>query len=190
LAPFGKLAKFTTKYRKYANIILGGLVARGVLAEHDYTYNLISDILSGKKDSLTSDDIKHLTQLGRAATGAAAVGRNVMAARKYGKLEGENMHKITTKEGNEVYVSKEDAAKINKAGNSKGQKAADADFKAAKKYDANGKEVKINETDGLKETSFKEKPGFIARQAARRVPFTEKRPLGTNVSEGTVKVQT
>ena len=190
MIPAAKLAKFTSKWGKSANTILGGLAGLGIINEGGYTYNMISDLLSGKKKDITSEDLKHLTQLGRSSTGAAAVGRNVMAARKYGKLEGENMHKITTKEGNEVYVSKEDAAKINKAGNSKGQKDADAAFKSAKKYDAEGKEIKIKETDGLKETSFKEKPGFIARQTARRVPFTQKRPLGTNVSEGTVKVQT
>jgi hypothetical protein len=120
MIPSAKLAKFTSKWGKSANTILGGLAGLGIINEGGYTYNMISDLLSGKKKDITSEDLKHLTQLGRSSTGAAAVGRNVMAARRYGKLEGQEMHKVTTKENKEVYVSKEDAAKINKAGNSKG----------------------------------------------------------------------
>jgi hypothetical protein len=131
---------------------MGALAALGIASEGTYTYNMFSDLLSGKKKSITSEDLKHLTQLGRATTGGVAVGRNAVARNKYGDLTQE-VHQVTTAKGEKVNLTAKQRAEVEKIGNSKGQKAANEKFKEY--AEANG--TKIKEGDGLKQGTFKEK---------------------------------
>lgn len=176
LIPGAKLAKFTAKWGKQANYIMGALAAYGIMSEGGYTYNMLSDLLSGKKKSITSEDLKHLTQLGRATTGGVAVGRSAAARNKYGDLTQE-VHQVTTAKGEKVNLTAKQRAEVEKIGNSKGQKAANEKFK--EHAEANG--TKIKEGDGLKEGTFKESPTKLDQAKARRIPYTQKRPGGNRL---------
>jgi hypothetical protein len=114
---------------------------------------MLSDLMSGKKKSITSEDIKHLTQLGRATTGGLAVGKNAAARNKWGDLTQE-VHSVKTAKGKTVQLSAKEKAEIEKIGNSKGQKAANEKFKET----AEAKGTKLAKDDGLVSGTFKESP--------------------------------
>ena len=176
LIPGTKLAKFTAKWGKQANYIMGALASYGIFSEGGYTYNMLKDLLSGKKKSITSEDLKHLTQLGRATTGGVAVGRSAVARGKYGDLTKE-VHQVTTAKGEKVNLTAKQRAEVEKIGNSKGQKAANEKFKEY--AETNG--TKIKEGDGLKQGTFKEKPTKLDQVKARRIPYTQMRPGGSKL---------
>ncbi len=177
LLPGAKISKFVAKYGKQAHVILGLLAANGIITEGSYTYSMLADLMSGKKKNITSEDIKHLTHLGRATTGAAAVGRSAAARNKWGDLTQE-VHSVKTSKGKTVQLSAKEKAEIEKIGNSKGQKAANEKFKET----AKAKGTKLAEDDGLVSGTFKESPTKFDAIQARRIPYTQVRPMGNKIS--------
>lgn len=176
LIPFGKSSKFVAKWGKQANWVLGAMVAHGLISEGDYTYKMIQDFLSGKKKSFTSEDIKHLTQLGRVTTGGVATGRSVAAQRKWGDLTTVG-HQVKTAKGETVKLTSKQKAEVEKIGNSQGQAKANEKFREY--AEKNGS--KLAEGDGLPSSTFKEKPTKWDKTSSRRIPYTQVRPGGAKI---------
>lgn len=156
-------AKFI-KYGKYVNGILAGLNAMGIVMNDDARSAIVKLC---KGESITSDDLTALTNLGRQATGLTGSVRNMRAAIKNAKYKPKEHVKVETTSGKKVYLSKKHAAEMNKVGNGKNGKAKADKYLQRHAVDNKGNKVELDENEGLKNSPFNETNGVIHRTAAK-----------------------
>lgn len=156
-------AKFI-KYGKYINGILAGINAMGIIVNDDARKAIVKLC---KGESITSDDLTALTNLGRQATGLTGSVRNMRGAAKNAKYKPKEHVKVETTSGRKVYVSKKHAAEMNKVGNGKNGKAEADKYLRDHAVDNKGNKVELDTDEGLKNSPFNETNGVIHRTAAK-----------------------
>lgn len=173
----GKAVKFA-RYAKYLPEVFAGLAAYGIVVNEEGREAITK--LVQNPSAFTADDFNALIRLFRQGTAAAGAGRSIAARRKWGDLQGENVHKVDTKDGKEAFITKEQRAEAEKIGNQKGQKAAE-EYLSKVSRNSQGQPVKDVE---LPTGTFKESPSgnIVQKFKTSRVPGTQKRPFGSRLS--------
>ena len=89
----GKAVKFA-RYAKYLPEVFAGLATYGIIVNKEGRQAITK--LVQNPSAFTADDFNALIRLFRQGTAAAGAGRSIAARRKWGDLQGENVHKVDT----------------------------------------------------------------------------------------------